>query len=75
VTLPGLDDGDDPRSHRLTDATDHIVRVIEERDLTAVVLVGHSWGGYPINGATARLPAASTPSSTTPHRCRFRAVR
>jgi pimeloyl-ACP methyl ester carboxylesterase len=55
VTLPGLGDGDDPRGRRLADATDHIVGVIEDRDLTGVVLVGHSWGGYPINGAAARL--------------------
>jgi pimeloyl-ACP methyl ester carboxylesterase len=55
VTLPGLADGDDPRGHRLTDAADHIVRLVEDRDLTDVVLVGHSWGGYPITGAAARL--------------------
>jgi pimeloyl-ACP methyl ester carboxylesterase len=55
VTLPGLADGDDPRGHRLADAADHIVRVIEDRDLTDAVLVGHSWGGYPITGAAGRL--------------------
>jgi pimeloyl-ACP methyl ester carboxylesterase len=55
VTLPGLADGDDPRGHRLSDAADHIVTLIEDRDLTDVVLVGHSWGGYPIAGAAGRL--------------------
>jgi pimeloyl-ACP methyl ester carboxylesterase len=55
VTLPGLGDGDDPRGHRLTDAADHIVRLFEEHDLTDVILVGHSWGGYPITGAAGRL--------------------
>jgi pimeloyl-ACP methyl ester carboxylesterase len=55
VTLPGLGDGDDPRGHRLADAADHIVRVFEEHDLTDVILVGHSWGGYPIAGAAGRL--------------------
>jgi pimeloyl-ACP methyl ester carboxylesterase len=55
VTLPGLGDGDDPRGHRLADAADHIVRLFEDRDLTDVVLVGHSWGGYPITGAAGRL--------------------
>jgi pimeloyl-ACP methyl ester carboxylesterase len=55
VTLPGLADGDDPRGHRLADAADHIVRLVEDRDLTDVVLVGHSWGGYPITGAAGRL--------------------
>lgn len=55
TTLPGLADGDDPRDHRLADAADHIVGLVEDRDLTDVVLVGHSWGGYPISGAVARL--------------------
>jgi pimeloyl-ACP methyl ester carboxylesterase len=55
VTLPGLGDGDDPRGHRLADAADHIVRLVEERDLGELILVGHSWGGYPITGAAGRL--------------------
>jgi pimeloyl-ACP methyl ester carboxylesterase len=55
TTLPGLGDGDDPRDHRLADAADHIVQLIEENDLTDVILVGHSWGGYPIAGAAGRL--------------------
>ncbi|HEX3925866.1 MAG TPA: alpha/beta hydrolase [Streptosporangiaceae bacterium] len=55
VTLPGLADGDDPRGHRLADAADHIVRLVEDRGLTGVMLVGHSWGGYPITGAAGRL--------------------
>lgn len=55
VTLPGLGDGDDPRGHRLADAAAHIAGVIAERDLTGVVLVGHSWAGYPIAGAARRL--------------------
>jgi pimeloyl-ACP methyl ester carboxylesterase len=55
TTLPGLGDGDDPRGHRLADAADHVVRLFEDNDLTDVVLVGHSWGGYPITGAAERL--------------------
>jgi pimeloyl-ACP methyl ester carboxylesterase len=55
VTLPGLGDGDDPRGHRLADAADHIVGVVEDHDLTDIVLVAHSWGGYPVTGAVARL--------------------
>jgi pimeloyl-ACP methyl ester carboxylesterase len=55
VTLPGLGDGDDPSGHRLSDAADHIVETVLARGLTDVVLVGHSWAGYPINGAAARL--------------------
>jgi pimeloyl-ACP methyl ester carboxylesterase len=55
VTIPGLADGDDPRGHRLADAADHVVRLVKDHDLTDVVLVGHSWGGYPITGAAGRL--------------------
>lgn len=54
VTLPGRADGDDPRGHRLADAADHL-RLVESRDLTDVVLAGHSWAGYPITGAAGRL--------------------
>jgi pimeloyl-ACP methyl ester carboxylesterase len=60
VTLPGLGDGDDPRGHHLADTGDHIVRVIEDLDLTDVTLVGHSWGGYPIAGAAGRLAGRLT---------------
>lgn len=56
VTLPGLNDGDDPTANTLADAVDHIVDVIERADLREVTLVGHSWGGYPISGVAARIP-------------------
>jgi pimeloyl-ACP methyl ester carboxylesterase len=55
VTLPGLGDGDDPRDRRLSAAVDHIVRFVVDRDLRDVVLVAHSWGGYPVNGAAGQL--------------------
>ncbi|MFE1961319.1 alpha/beta fold hydrolase [Streptomyces sp. NPDC059479] len=55
VTLPGLGEGEKPHGHRLSDAADHIVQLIKDRDLTDVVLVGRGWGGYPINGAAGRL--------------------
>ncbi|MFF2521277.1 alpha/beta fold hydrolase [Streptomyces liangshanensis] len=55
LTLPGLGEGDDPRDRRLDAAADHIVRVVEDHDLSDVVLVAHSWGGYPANGAAGRL--------------------
>lgn len=55
LTLPGLGDGDDPRGLGLDDAVGHVVAEIERRDLTGVVLVGHSWGAFPATGAAHRL--------------------
>jgi pimeloyl-ACP methyl ester carboxylesterase len=55
LTMPGLSLGDDPTGLRLSDAVDHIVTTVEDRDLRDVVLVGHSWGGIPITGAAHRL--------------------
>jgi len=55
LTLPGLTDGDDPRGLGLQDAVAHIVAEVEKRDLTGVVLVGHSWGAFPATGAAHRL--------------------
>lgn len=55
LTMPGLALGDDPRGLHLQDAVDFLVDEIERRDLTDVVLVGHSWGGIPITGAAPRL--------------------
>ena len=54
-TLPGLADGDDPTSHSLADVVGAVVDAVESRDLHEVILVGHSWGGYPITGAAPRL--------------------
>ncbi|MGX1932358.1 alpha/beta fold hydrolase [Microbacterium resistens] len=54
-SLPGLPDGDDPRSHSLSDVVDFVADLIERRDLRDVTLVGHSWGGYPMTGAAPRL--------------------
>ncbi len=51
LTLPGLGDGDDPSGHRLDDAVAYIVDEVSRRELTDVVLVAHSWGGYPCTGA------------------------
>jgi len=55
ITLPGLADGDERAGLRLSDAIDHVVAEISRRDLSEVVLVGHSWGGYVITGAAHRL--------------------
>jgi pimeloyl-ACP methyl ester carboxylesterase len=55
LTMPGLSAGDDPRELRLADAVAYLVDQVERRDLTDVVLVGHSWGGIPIAGAARQL--------------------
>ncbi|MEV4359561.1 alpha/beta hydrolase [Nonomuraea sp. NPDC049625] len=55
ITLPGLAGGDSRSGLHLSDAVDHVVGEIEQRDLSDVVLVGHSWGGYPITGAAHRV--------------------
>ncbi|WP_245604806.1 alpha/beta fold hydrolase [Mycobacterium genavense] len=53
ITLPGLGDGDDPAGHRLRDAVGYIAEKV--RELDEVVLVAHSWGGYPAAGAAHLL--------------------
>lgn len=55
LTLPGLSDGDDPSQHRLADAVDYIVREVRRLPSDDVVLVAHSWGGYPATAAAALL--------------------
>jgi len=55
ITLPGLADGDERAGLRLSDAVDHVVAEVNRRDLSEVVLVGHSWGGYVITGAAHGL--------------------
>ncbi|MEV4175390.1 alpha/beta hydrolase [Nonomuraea sp. NPDC049709] len=55
LTLPGLADGDPRTGLRLSDAVNYVAGEIERRDLRDVVLVGHSWGGYPITGAAHRI--------------------
>lgn len=56
LIMPGLSDGDDPRGLGLQDAVAHVVAEVEGRDLTEVILVGHSWGAFPATGAAHRLP-------------------
>src|SRR5215472_7157382 len=55
LTLPGLSYDGSPAGLRLADAIGHVVSEVERRDLADVVLVGHSWGGYPVTGAAHRL--------------------
>lgn len=39
----------------MADAVDFVVNEVERRDLHDVVLVSHSWGGYPATAAAHRL--------------------
>ncbi|MEW2471356.1 alpha/beta fold hydrolase [Streptomyces sp. NPDC046994] len=55
LSMPGLAYDGSPAGLRLADAVDHVVSEVESRDLTEIVLVGHSWGGYPVTGAAHRL--------------------
>jgi pimeloyl-ACP methyl ester carboxylesterase len=55
LTLPGLGDGDDPTGIRLTDASEYIVEHVRQLDLDHVIVVAHSWGGYPATDAAPRL--------------------
>jgi pimeloyl-ACP methyl ester carboxylesterase len=55
LSLPGLSYDGSPAGLELADAVNYVVREVERRDLTDVVLVGHSWGGYPATGAAHRL--------------------
>ena len=55
LTLPGLNDGDDASGYRLPDAVDYVVNEVRRLDLPDVILVAHSWGGYPATGAAHLL--------------------
>lgn len=55
-TMPGLGGEHDRSDVHLADAVDYLVDYIEERSLTDVILVGHSWGGFLISGASSRVP-------------------
>lgn len=54
-TLPGLSYGSSAAGLRLADAVDFLVTEVDSRGLEDIVLVGHSWGGYPATGAAHRL--------------------
>ncbi|WP_009480675.1 alpha/beta fold hydrolase [Rhodococcus sp. JVH1] len=54
-TLPGLGTEDQRADIHLTDTVDYLIDYVEQRDLTDIVLVGHSWGGFPVSGASIRL--------------------
>jgi pimeloyl-ACP methyl ester carboxylesterase len=56
LTMPGLSYGDSPAGLKLSDAVDFVVHELDRRDLSDVVLVSHSWGGYPATGAAHQRP-------------------
>jgi pimeloyl-ACP methyl ester carboxylesterase len=58
LTLTGLAEraGDADESTDLDTHIDDIVRVMDERELRDVVLVGHSYAGAPVTGAADRRP-------------------
>ncbi|OBJ05888.1 alpha/beta fold hydrolase [Mycobacterium sp. 1465703.0] len=55
LTLPGMNDGDDPSGYRLRDAVDYIAHEVRRLESGKVVLVAHSWGGFPATGAAHSL--------------------
>jgi pimeloyl-ACP methyl ester carboxylesterase len=56
LTLSGLDGGEGADSVDLDHQIGDIVEAIERDDLREVVLVGHSYGGWPVTGAADRIP-------------------
>ena len=56
LTMPGLSYGDSPAGLKMADAVDHVVHEIDRLDLRDIVLVAHSWGGYPATGAAHQRP-------------------
>lgn len=56
-TLAGNNPGDDRANTGLEDAIASAVRYIEEKNLTQVRLVGHSYGGMVISGVADRIAA------------------
>ncbi|GAA4029152.1 alpha/beta hydrolase [Streptomyces sp. NBC_01352] len=56
-TLAGLGADDDPRGVTLTDCVNSLVDYVERAGLTDITLLGHSWGGFVLTGAAAKLEA------------------
>lgn len=54
-TLPGLGAEDERADVHLADAVSALVDYVVSRDLRDIVLIGHSWGGFPVSGAAAAL--------------------
>lgn len=55
LTLPGMGDGEDPSGYQLHDAVAYIARQVGRLECGTVVLVAHSWGGFPATGAAQVL--------------------
>ncbi|AFA75941.1 putative esterase [Gordonia polyisoprenivorans VH2] len=54
-TLPGLGAEDARTRVRLSDSVAALIDYVATRDLYDIVLVGHSWGGFPVSGAAAAI--------------------
>lgn len=54
-TMPGLNTGDDPSGIGLDQCYDSLTSYIEDRDLSDIILVSHSWGGFVVCGAAERI--------------------
>jgi pimeloyl-ACP methyl ester carboxylesterase len=54
-TLPGLGTDDDRSQVHLADMVDYLVDYVETLGLADIVVVAHSWGGFPVTGAVPRL--------------------
>lgn len=65
-TLPGLGTHDERANVHLVDMVDYLVDYVQQRDLADIVLVGHSWGGFPISGAAVRLASRISWSAFVP---------
>jgi pimeloyl-ACP methyl ester carboxylesterase len=50
-----MNDGDDPSGYQLQDAVSAIAAEVRRRESGKVMLVAHSWGGFPATGAAQIL--------------------
>jgi thioesterase domain-containing protein len=57
ATCPGLGVNDDPAGLALDECVSALVADIENLGANGITLVGHSWGGYVIGGATPAVAA------------------
>lgn len=53
--LPGLGKHDDPSTPTLQGCVDYVADYITKKNLSDVILVGHSWGGFIVSGVTMKL--------------------
>ncbi len=53
--LPGLGEHDDPSTVTLQECVNFAADYITRKNLSDVILVGHSWGGFIVSGVTMKL--------------------